>query len=93
MALPSRQTERRQVDDAVQTSQWVHQTKVNTSERLVTPTRMTRGMHACCCQVPFCRCELRRQSFFTKTIRDWNALPADVTSAESLEVFKALLTA
>lgn len=33
------------------------------------------------------------QSFFPKTIRDWNQLPAKTTSADSIEGFRAVLKA
>jgi hypothetical protein len=31
------------------------------------------------------------QSFFPKTIRDWNQLPANTTSADTIEEFRATL--
>ena len=42
-------------------------------------------------QVPFCSTEAFRQSFFPKSIRLWNALPATIACQSSLSLFKAAL--
>jgi len=44
-------------------------------------------------QIPSCKTSIRKESFYPKTIRDWNNLPAPVTAAESLDSFKRLLLA
>jgi hypothetical protein len=39
--------------------------------------------------IPSARKDCRKWSFFVNTVRDWNNLPPDITSAASLEMFKA----
>jgi hypothetical protein len=34
---------------------------------------------------------IRKESFYPRTIRDWNALPTDTATAKSLESFKTHL--
>lgn len=43
--------------------------------------------------VPQSTTDYHRQSFFPRTVRDWNALPDEVVSAPSLEVFKGRVAA
>jgi hypothetical protein len=43
-------------------------------------------------QIPSCRTEIRKESYFPRTIRDWNALPDNCVTIGSLETFKALIT-
>ena len=40
----------------------------------MTPTRRSRNTHDRSFQVPHCRIESRRMSFYLRTIRDWNGL-------------------
>jgi hypothetical protein len=42
-------------------------------------------------QIPSCRTEIRKESYFLRTIRDWNALPDNCVTIGSLETFKAHL--
>ena len=42
--------------------------------------------------IPFCRTLYRQQSFFNRTIREWNSLPAATMSAQSVDSFMAKLT-
>ena len=65
---------------------------VDTAANLKTPARRTRHMHDYYYTQQRCSTEARRLSFFPRTVRDWNALPAATVSAESLDQFKALLT-
>lgn len=41
--------------------------------------------------LPHCRSDYRKESFFPRTIRDWNRLPPDIVSVESMEAFKSQL--
>ena len=43
--------------------------------------------------VPYCRTTNYKELFFPSTIRLWNNLPEDLTSAASLEVFKSGISA
>ena len=52
----------------------------------------TRG-HQYRYRVPYCRTNVYKNSFFPSTIRLWNQLPEELTAAESLEVFKAGISA
>ena len=59
---------------------------------LIPPQRRTRQSHARAYQTLSCRTDQRKNSFFPRTVRDWNALPPDTTEAESLAAFKARVT-
>ena len=65
---------------------------IDTEERLIPPNRYSRNMHQRSFRVFYHRSDFRKESFFPRTIRDWNALPPAVASAESLGVFKTLLS-
>ena len=52
----------------------------------------TRG-HQYRYRVPYCRTNIYKNSFFPSTIRLWNQLPEEQTAAESLDVFKAGISA
>ena len=66
-------------------------TQVDTKNRLKTPARLSRGMHSGSFQPMNARCDVRKNSFFPQTIRDWNELPQSTTSVDSLESFKHLV--
>jgi hypothetical protein len=48
---------------------------VSKSARLSPPLRHSRNMHSQSYQVPLCRTQQRKASFFPRTIVDWNRLP------------------
>ena len=52
----------------------------------------TRG-HGFKLSVPVCRSEMGRRTFGVRCVGEWNALPAGVVEAESLESFKRRLDA
>ena len=55
---------------------------IEKDKRLVpTKKRNTRNSHARAYQVPSCRTERGRMSFFPRTVRDWNALPPGTVEA------------
>ena len=68
----------------------IHNNKVAISKenRLIPPSRLSRNMHNLSFQIPNTNSDYRKFSFFPRTIRDWNALPPDIVSAGSLEIFK-----
>jgi hypothetical protein len=53
------------------------------------PTRSNRHTHDRAYQIQHCRIDAGKMSFFPRTVRDWNALPPDITSLDTLEAFKA----
>ena len=65
--------------------------KIDATDRLIKPSRISRNMDQHCFQIPSCYTDMRKESFYPRTIRDWNALPTDTASAKSLEAFKTLL--
>ena len=52
----------------------------------------TRG-HQYKYRIPYCRTNTYKDSFFSSSIRLWNQLPEKLTYAESLEAFKAGISA
>ena len=64
---------------------------VNTEDRLIPPDRISRNNNTKAYQIPSCRTEIRKESYFPRTIRDWNALPDNCVTIGSLETFKAHL--
>ncbi len=61
---------------------------LETQGKLVPPTRRSRNTHDRSFQVPHCRIESRRMSFYLRTIRDWNGLPQDFVHATSPDTFR-----
>ena len=64
---------------------------VNTEDRLIPSDRIARNNNSKSYQIPSCRTEIRKESYFPKTIRDWNALPDNCVTAGNLETFKTHL--
>ena len=64
---------------------------IDTENILMPPDRLSRNINASGFQVPSCRTEVRKESFYPRTIRDWNALPLATANAGSLECFKTRL--
>jgi hypothetical protein len=62
--------------------------KIDATDRLIQPTRLSRNMGQHSFQIPSCNTIIRKESFYPRTIRDWNALPTDTDTAKSLESFK-----
>jgi len=65
---------------------------ISTSHKLIPPDRISRNTGTNSSQIPQCNTTTRKESFYPKTIRDWNTLPSSVTSVSCLESFKRLLT-
>ena len=49
--------------------------KIDATDRLVQPSRLSRNMGQHSFQIPSCNTIIRKESFYPRTIRDWNALP------------------
>jgi hypothetical protein len=62
---------------------------VNTGDRQT--DRISRNNNTKAYQISSCRTEIRKESYFPRTIRDWNALPDNCVTIGSLETFKAHL--
>jgi hypothetical protein len=58
---------------------------ISKTDRLDKPTRRLRQSHDNAYQVPCCRIDIRKMSFFPRTVRDWNALPPDKASLNTLK--------
>ena len=48
----------------------------------------SRKNNTCSYDIPSCRAQYRHMSFFPRTIPDWNSLPQEVVTAESLDCCK-----
>ena len=66
---------------------------IEKDNRLIPPRRTSRHTHGNSFQTPSTGQDYRKNSFFPRTIVDWNCLPCDITAAPSLEAFKASLGA
>ena len=53
------------------------------------PSQTTRQHHLASYNLPSCRTTYRKESFFPRTIREWNSLPAEVALCPTLEGFKS----
>ena len=62
------------------------------AQYVIPTTRPTRHCHALGFRIPQSRTESHKYSYFPRTVREWNALPASIPKAESLEAFKEGLT-
>ena len=57
------------------------------TDDLVPPARRCRNHHSLAFQTPAARTDIYKDSFFPRTIRNWNALPGSIVStAESAEI-------
>ena len=59
---------------------------------LIPPVRFSRNMHSLSYQIPSTRIQLRQQSFFLRTIRNWNSLPLNTVKSDSVESFKSAVS-
>ena len=66
-------------------------TRVNVENRLVTPNRLSRGIHQHSFQTMYSRCETRINSCYPRTIKDQNSQSQHITSADTLDCFKTLV--
>ena len=64
----------------------------NTEQYIQQITRRTRTAHPHSYKTPNSRTEQHKQSFFPRTVRQWNSLPQEVILAPTVEAFRRHLT-
>ena len=64
---------------------------IDPANNLQKPTRQSRTNSTLSYAVPYASTLSHQQSFYPRTIRDWNLLPYEVQSAGSVEAFRAQL--
>ena len=62
---------------------------INPSEYLIPNTRQTRSAHGY--RQPRCNTTTYQQSYFPRTIRDWNSISIEARQAATIETFKSKL--
>jgi hypothetical protein len=62
-----------------------------TSDKLIPLQRPSRNCNTLAFSIPLCKISIRKESFYPKTTKDWNALKDASVGAPSLEAFKACL--
>ena len=67
------------------------QVAIDPDKRLMKPQKQSRSANTNCYVVPYASTTSRQQSFFPRTIRDWNLLPLSIKKAGSVPIFKARL--
>ena len=65
--------------------------KIDPTSKLIPTKRLSRNIHDRFFQIPASSTSLSG-SFYPRTIREWNSLPANATTAGSLETFKVLIS-
>ena len=66
--------------------------KIDATDRQIKPSRLSRNMDQHCFQIPSCYTEMRKESFYPRTIRNVEcSTHFNTASAKSHEAFKALL--
>ena len=61
-----------------------------TAPKIKPPSKYkTRHTHSCCYQTKTRKQDYRHESFFPRTIREWNRLPSETVLAESAEAFRS----
>ncbi|XP_062593499.1 uncharacterized protein LOC134254977 [Saccostrea cucullata] len=85
--------ERRRISRLVLFYKIVHDEVVVTKhDRLIPPLRRSRHTHQEACQLPSCKRDHRKFSYFTRSIKEWNHLPPEIVMAKTLETFKSQVT-
>jgi hypothetical protein len=65
---------------------------LDNSQLIPSNSTSTRSTHNLSFKIFYCRTQYRQQSFFPRTIKDWNSLPPDATSAGTVESLRAHLS-
>ena len=65
--------------------------RADTSCKLIPSERPSRNSNDQALQIPSCKTTARKDSFYPRTIKEWNALPNSIVSAPSPDCFKARL--
>ena len=55
---------------------------------LIPQKRPTRHSHSRALRLITCSTEMRKRSFFPRTVRDWNALPPDIPDLDLVKVIE-----
>jgi hypothetical protein len=58
--------------------------EIQKTDRLIPQKMQTRHSHTKSFQIPSCKTEYRKESFFPRTITDWNKLPENIINSTSL---------
>ena len=72
--------------------QIIHDKVYIRKDRLIPPNRLSRNMHLQSFQVPSCRTQTYKHTFFPRTIVHWNSLPPAVATSDPLSSFKSSLS-
>ena len=64
---------------------------IDVTEKLKQQERPSRNSNSMALQLPSCRTSVRKESFYPRNIKEWNALPTTTVLAPSLDSFKARL--
>jgi hypothetical protein len=64
---------------------------IDTSDKLIPLPRTSRNCNTLAFSISSCRTSIRKESFYPRTSKDWNALKDASGGAPSLEAFKACL--
>ena len=64
---------------------------IDVTGKLKPQERPSRNSNSRALQIPSCRTSVRKESFYPRNIKDWNALPTATILAPSLDSFKARL--
>ena len=67
------------------------QVAIDPDKHLMKPQKQSRSANTNSYVVPYASSTSRQQSFFPRTIRDWNQLPLSIKKAGSVSAFKAQL--
>ena len=62
------------------------------TNKLIPQQRRTRHSHSNSFHIPSCKTEYRKESFFPRTITDWNKLPDNIIHSTSVDSFKSALS-
>jgi hypothetical protein len=63
--------------------------RVDASSKLIPNERPSRNNNEQALRIPSCKTTARKDSFYPRTIKEWNTLPNCTVSASSPESFKA----
>ena len=82
--------EERRVNDRLTMMYKIHNNLAPLSKQayITQVTQSTRATHPHSYQMPYSRTETHRQSFFPRTIKNWNSLPTDIVAAPSVGAFR-----
>ena len=82
--------EERRVNDRLTMMYKIHNNLAPLSKQayITQVTQSTRATHPHSYQMPYSRTETHRQSFFPRTIKNWNSLPTEIVAAPSVGAFR-----